>query len=175
MKVNKVKKFRKLGLVLLVFVVTPLFGQTVNPAKLKINGVIGLDSTYAQAIKLLGKPRKETKPVTSECTGDREKSVDYDGLSFYFADGPGPSKRTFRVMSFDITSPKYTASGVKLGDTEAVVKGKFGKRFTVDADTATGEKTWRYEISERNGGPGGTTVTFKNGKVVSIGTGFMLC
>jgi len=180
MKVKKVKSenvkgFRKFGLVLFVLAVTPLFGQSVNPAKLKINGVVGLDSTYAQVIKLFGRPRKETKPVTSECTGDRERSVEYNGLSFYFADGPGPSKKTFLVMSFDLTSPKYTVSGVKVGDTEAVVKSKFGNRYTVDTDTATGEKTWRYDISERNGGPGGTTVTFKNGKVVSIGSGFLLC
>jgi len=174
-KSENVKKSRVLGLVLSVFAVTPLFGQSVNPAKLRINGVIGLDSTYTQVIKLLGKPRKETKPVTSECTGDREKSVEYDGLSFYFADGPGPSKKTFLAMSFDLTSPKYTVSGVKIGDSEAVVKSKFGPRFTADADTATGDKTWRYEISERNGGPGGTTVTFRKGKVVAIGSGYLLC
>jgi hypothetical protein len=150
------------------------FPQTVNPAKLKINGIIGLDSTYAQMLKAFGKPSKETKPVSEECTGGHEKTVNYAGLEFYFMDGPSRGGKTFLVMSFDVSSPKFTVSGVKIGDSEATVRSRFGRRFTVDTDKATGEKTWHYEIGERDG-PGWTTVTFKNGKVISIGSAYTVC
>jgi hypothetical protein len=51
-----------ISVVLLTFAITPTLAQTVNPAKLKINGTIGLDSTYTQVVKALGKPFKETRP-----------------------------------------------------------------------------------------------------------------
>src|ERR1041385_1014846 len=84
------------------------FAQAVNPAKLKINGVIGLDSTYAVVVKALGKPAKETKPQSEECTGGHEKTVKYPGLEFYFMDGATPGKKAYAVMTFDVSSPKYT-------------------------------------------------------------------
>lgn len=161
-------------IVMLVFAAASIFAQTVNPAKLKINGVIGLDSTYAQVVKAFGKPTKETKPGAEECTGGHEKTVKYAGLEFYFMDGPSSNHKTYMVMSFDVSSPKWTVSGVKLGDSEATVRSKFGRRFTADTDKATGETTWHYEIGERDG-PGWTTVTFKNGKVVSIGSAYAVC
>jgi len=148
--------------------------QNVNPEKLKINGIIGLDSTYAQMIQSLGKPAHETKSQHEECTGGNEKTVKYAGLEFYFMDGTTMKGKTFRVMSFSVTAPKYTVSGVKLGDTEAVVKSKFGKRFSVDKDIVKGETTWIYEISDRDG-PGQSTVTFKNGRVTAMGSSYTVC
>jgi hypothetical protein len=158
----------------LAFAAVQVFGQAVNTAKLKINGMIGLDSTYAQVVKAFGKPSKETKPIAEECTGGHEKSVEYAGLSFYFMDGSSRSRKVYEVMNFEVSSPKFTVSGVKVGDSEAVVKRRFGRKFTVETDTAKGEKTWQYEIDEAEG-PGWTTVTFKNGRVVSIGSAYMVC
>jgi hypothetical protein len=111
--------------------------------------------------------------MAEECTGGHEKSVEYAGLTFYFMDGSSRSRKVFEVMSFDVSSSKFTVSGVKVGDSEAVVKRIFGRRFTVDTDAAKGEKTWHYEIGEKEG-PGWTTVTFKNGKVVNIGSAYMV-
>jgi len=158
----------------LIFATASTFGQTANPAKVKINGIIGLDSTYAQVVKAFGKPVKETKPQAEECTGGHEKTVKYAGLEVYFMDGSSKNGKTYEAMSFDVSSPKYTVSGVKIGDSEAIVRRKFGSRFTVDKDAEKGEKTWHYEIGERDG-PGWTTVTFKNGKVVSIGSSYTVC
>ena len=150
------------------------FAQTVDPARLKINGIVGLDSTYGQVVKLLGKPRKETKPRKEECTGGHEKTVDYDGLSFYFMDGPSRGGRTYLVMSFDVTSPKIAVSGVRLGDNESIVRRRYGKPSSVDTDESSGETVWHYEIGEKQG-PGQTTVTFKNGKVTAIGSSYSVC
>jgi hypothetical protein len=173
---KKVKKLKGLiSLLVVLLAVAPLFAQKVNQAKLKINGIVGLDSTYAQVVKTFGKPAKETKPQKEECTGGREKTVDYAGLTFYFMSGPSRDHKTFLVMSFDVTSTKYAVSGIKLGDSEAVVRQRLGTRFTSDKDDATGKTAWIYEISERNGGPGQTTVTFKNGKVVGISSAYAVC
>src|SRR4051794_24275823 len=95
---------------MLLFATALTFAQTVNPAKLKINSIIGLDSTYAQVVKAFGKPVKETKPQAEECTGGHEKTVKYAGLEFYFMDGPSKGGRTYEVMTFDVTSSKYTVS-----------------------------------------------------------------
>src|SRR4051812_22246333 len=56
---------------------------TVDPARLKINGV-GLNSTYAQVLSALGKPKSESKATHEECVGGREKTVMYPGLEVYF-------------------------------------------------------------------------------------------
>src|SRR4051812_14722227 len=73
-----------ISILVLLFAAASAFPQTVNPAKLKINGIIGLDSTYAQMIQAFGKPAHETKPQHEECTGGNEKTVKYAGLEFYF-------------------------------------------------------------------------------------------
>ena len=153
--------------------------QRGDPARIKINNTVGLDSTYAQVVKLLGKPRKESSPKREECTGGREKTANYDGLTFYFMDGTKPAPRgrgarEFLVMSFNVTSPRVIVSGVKLGDSEAVVRRRYGKPHSVDTDSATPETTWTYEIGE-NQGPGQTSVTFRNGKVIAIGSSYTVC
>jgi hypothetical protein len=148
--------------------------QTVNPARLKINGSIGLDSTYAQIVKSLGKPVKETKAVHEECAGGREKTVKYAGLELGLMDAASRDGKTFELVSFDVTSARYTVSGIKVGDTEAMVRAKLGKKFTIDKDAAKGETSWTYEMSDSEG-PGQTIITFKNGKVTSIGSSLMMC
>ena len=148
--------------------------QTVNPARLKINGAVGLDSTYAQIVKSLGKPVKETKAVHEECAGGREKTVKYAGLDLGLMDAASKDGKTFELVSFEVTSAKYTVSGLRVGDTEATVQAKLGKKFTIDKNTAKGETSWTYEMNDDDG-PGETTITFKNGKVNNISSSLMMC
>jgi len=152
----------------------PAAAQSVNPARLKINGTVGLDSSYAQIVKSLGKPVKETKAVHEECAGGREKTVRYAGLELGLMDAASKDGKTFELVSFNVSSAKYTVSGIKVGDTEAMVRTKFGKKFTIDKDAAKGETYWTYEMSDRDG-PGQTTVTFKNSKVIEISSSLMMC
>jgi hypothetical protein len=157
----------------LVFTVGPVFGQVVNPARVRVKGV-GLDSTYGQVVKALGKPVMDGKPKEEGCIGGLEKNVEYSGLSFYFMDGDSKGGKTFEVKAFEVTSAKWIVSGVKVGDTEAVVRRKFGRKYTVKTDPDTKEKSWSYEFGE-NEDPGWTTVYFKNGKVVKISAAHMVC
>jgi hypothetical protein len=145
----------------------------VDPAKLRVNG-IGLDATYAQVLRALGKPSRDRKPVEEGCIGGREKTVEYAGLKFYFMDGDSKGGKTFEVKSFWVTSSKWVVSGVKVGDTQAVVKAKLGSKYTVDRRTDGGGLAWLYEMSESSG-PGTTTVIFKNGKVAEISSAYQVC
>lgn len=160
-----------LALVLLTAAAT--LAQAVNPAKLKINGV-GLDSTYSQVTKALGRPAKDGRPTREECIGGREKTVDYAGLSLYFMDGDSRGGKTFEVKSFSVTSAKWVVSGVRVGDTQATVKAKFGSKYTVDRRTDNGGLAWDYEMNDKDG-PGTTTIIFKGGKVVEISSAYQVC
>jgi hypothetical protein len=160
---------RSLTIVALILVFGAIvFAQTADPANLKINGV-GLDSTYAQVIKALGKPLRDGRPVREECVGGHEKTVEYSGLKLYFMDEGG---KTFKMDSFTVTSPKWLVSGVRVGDTPAVVKSRFGTKYTVARRTDNGGLAWHYDIADETGT---TTVIFKNGKVTEISSAFLMC
>lgn len=158
----------------LVLLATAVGFTQVNPAKLKINGSIGLDSTYAQIVKAFGKPSKDGKPNREECIGAREKTVEYAGLEFYMMDGDSKSGKTFEVKSFGVTSAKWTVSGIKVGDTPAMVKAKLGSKYTVEKRTDNGGLAWLYEMNDPDG-PGTTTIIFKKGKVVEIDSAYQVC
>jgi len=163
----KVRTLGALGVVLVM--AGACFGQ-LDPGKLRFNGV-GLGSTYGQVRKALGKPSSETKPKREECVGGHEKSASYQGVSFNFMD---EGTKTFDVVSFEVTSPKYNVSGIKVGDTQLTVRRVLGSKFTGGAGEAAGTTDWTYELPDQNA-PGWTTVTFKKGKVVSISSAYMMC
>ena len=147
--------------------------QTVNIARVKFRG-IGLDSTYSQVVKALGRPTTEDKANEEGCIGGREKSIKYPGISFYMMDGDSKGGKTFEVKAFEVTAPGYVVSGIKVGDTLATVRKKFGRKYTVDTEREPGEITWFYEMNEYLG-PGTTSVVFKNGRVSMIATSYQVC
>ena len=148
--------------------------QTVNPAKVKFKG-IGLDSTYAQVVKALGKPDTEDAAKKEECIGGQEKSIKYSsGISFYLMDGDSKNKKAFEVKSFELTAPGIPVSGIKIGDTPATVKKLYGHKYTTDTERESGEITWLYPMNDRDG-PGSTRVVFKHGKVSMIASDFQVC
>lgn len=149
------------------------YSQTVNPAKIKFKG-IGLDSTYAQVVKALGKPESEEPAKEEGCIGGREKSIKYPGISFYMMDGDSKDQKTFEVKAFELTAPGILVSGIKIGDTPATVQRRFGRKYTVDNDREAGQITWLYAMNDRDG-PGTTRVVFKNGKVFMIASDFLVC
>jgi hypothetical protein len=161
----KVRTLGALGAVLVI--AGACFGQ-LDPGDLKFNGV-GLGSTYGQVVKALGKPSSETKPMREECIGGREKSAKYQGASLVFMDEVG---KTFKVMAFDVTSPKYVVSGIKVGDTQLTVRRVLGSKFTSEPEAASGSTTWTYEM---DGETGSTRIKFKKGKVVEISSGYLVC
>lgn len=158
-----------LGLIL----AASISAQTTNPAKLKFNG-IGLYSTLAQVKKALGKPKMDGKPKEEGCIGAREKEVEYDGASFWFMDGDSKDGKTFEVKAFEVTSPKYIVSGIKVGDTELNVRRRLGTKFTGSKDDETGADVWTYEFPE-SGDPGSTSIYISRGKVTKITSAHMVC
>jgi len=162
-----------LSFVLLACLAGIASAQAVNPSKVKFRG-IGLNSTYAQILKALGNPSSDDAPKAEECIGGREKSVKYPGISFYMMDGDSRDKKTFEVKSFELTAPGYIVSGIKIGDTPAAVKKKYGRKYTTDTNRESGEITWLYAMNDREG-PGTTRVIFKNGKVSMIASDFQVC
>ncbi|MBK6722521.1 MAG: hypothetical protein IPO41_15345 [Acidobacteria bacterium] len=158
---------------LLVFSSETISAQAVNTARIKVNGV-GLDSTYAQVVKALGKPTNEDVGKEEGCIGGLEKSIKYPGISFYLMDGDSKDGKTFEVKSLELTGPGYLVSGIKIGDSPATVRKKYGRKYTVDTEREPGEITWFYEMSDRYG-PGTTAVVFKNGKVVKIASSYQVC
>lgn len=153
--------------------VSAVHAQTANPAKLKFRG-IGLDSTFAQVVKALGKPKLDGKAMAEECVGGLEKDVEYDGAKFHFMNGDSKGGKTFEVKSFEVTDAKFVVSGVKVGDPEALVRKMFGRKYTTDKDPDSGETIWHYAMNDREG-PGTTTFKFKNGKVTFIASDFQVC
>lgn len=149
------------------------FAQTVNPAKIKFKG-IGLDSSYSQVTKALGKPESEEPAKEEGCIGGKEKTVKYAGIVFYFMDGDSKDKKTFEVKSFELTAPNILVSGIKVGDTSAKVRTAYGRKYTVDSDRESGQTTWLYAMNDRDG-PGTTRVVFKNGKVTMIASDYLVC
>lgn len=169
-------KYFSLILILFItlFAASFAFGQAIDPAKIKVKG-IGLDSTYAQVIKALGKPVKDGKATEEGCIGAFEKEVEYAGLSIYFMDGDSKDGKTFEVKGFEVTSAKWSVSGVKVGDAESVVREKFGSSFTSSDDPdGQGDKAWFYEFNEE-GSPGFLTFVFKDGKVIHINASYQVC
>lgn len=148
-------------------------GQAGNSAKLRVNGV-GLDSSYAQVVKALGKPAIDGKASAEECAGGREKTVEYAGLSWYFMDGDSKNRKTFRAVSFEVTSGNWVVSGVKIGDSATMVRAKFGRRYKVGKDDVTGETVWDYDMGETNG-PGTTRVNFRGGRVSGLSSSYTVC
>lgn len=152
----------------LLLVTTAVSFAQVDPAKLKVNGLIGLTSTQAQVVKAFGRPAKDGKSKFAACIGGNEKKVDYAGLGLYFADTR--DGKTFELASFTVTSAKWVVSGVKVGDSQAVVKAKFGTKYTVDRVAGSLNISWGYDDADI-----ATTVVFKKGKVVEISSGYTMC
>ena len=143
------------------------FGQ-LDPGKLRFNGV-GLGSTYGQAKKALGKPLRETKPKHEDCVGGQERNVYYEGASLSFMD---QGTRKFDLVAFEVTSPKYNISGIKVGDTQLTVRRVLGSKFITEAAQTEGMTMWTYEM---DGETGSASITFKKGKVVKIESGYLMC
>ena len=129
---------------------------------------IRLGATYKAVIAKFGKPLRERTEKMDECIGDRTRTVNYPGLSFDMAETNG----TFTVYGFEVTSPKYDVSGVKVGTALAVVQKRFGNvRRTVEKEKAG--PRWFYDMTDEN--PGGTNFYFRNGKVFSISVSYTMC
>ena len=128
---------------------------------------VALGATYKAVVAKFGRPLRERTNKMDECIGDRTCVVEYAGLKFELAETNG----TFTVYGFEVTSPKYDVSGVKVGTDAAAVQKRFGTRGR-KIEKSTGVTQWFYEMPEEN--PGGTNFYFRNGRVYKFSSTYMM-
>lgn len=153
-----------------IFAVSALGQRTLDPAKMSVNG-IKLGSTNAQLLTAFGKPTLDGPTEASECAGGESKNVEFEGAVFGLANGDSKDGKTFEVVSFDITSPKYVVSGIRVGDDQKTVLAKLGRKYEVEKDPE-GATVWWYKFKAV---AGSTSISFKNGKVIAIGSAWQIC
>jgi hypothetical protein len=149
-----------------------VFSQSSLEAGPKVNG-LALGATREQVIKKLGRPTREIKGKADECVGGTEMTLDYPGLKFSLWDDSEKPGR-FTVGMFEVTSAKWDVSGARVGQASTEVKKMFGAKFTTETDPKTGKTIWYYGMDE-NKGPGTTNFTFRNGRLVSIFSMWLMC
>jgi hypothetical protein len=169
MPVNSFMK-RYALLSLLLFFASTAFSQVSLDAGPKVNG-IARGATREEIIRKLGKPTREIKKNADECVGGTEMTLRYPGLEFsLWDDSEEPGK--FSVGMFEVTSARWDVSGARVGQSSATVKKLFGTKFTAEAKRS--DTIWYYEMDEEKG-PGNTNFTFRNGKLFSILSMWLMC
>ena len=161
------KRLLLVGCVLLAASVVS--AQSSLPKGLTVNGV-ALDAKYAEVTWKLGKPtRVATTAKINECIGARIRTVYYPGLKIEMVEGD--SKGDFHIFSFEITSPKWDVSGVRVGDPSGKVQKLFGTRGRRVENNPT--VVWFYDMNEES--PGSSNFFFRAGNVYKISTTYEMC
>ena len=158
--------------VLLIFFTLPAFGQEYREVDLRVNGV-GSGTSYSAVVRKLGKPlrsKKEKYAADSACSGLAETHLTlfYSGLEItLLGDGRG---RNLDVYSIEVTSKKWSASGVSLGADAKDVLTKFGEPNS--KEEKSGETVYYYVTKDNLG-----TVRFyfRSNKLVRVGMTETLC
>jgi hypothetical protein len=149
-----------------------VFSQVSTKSGLKVNGVAMGDS-YQQVVRKLGKPTSQTKRKADECVGGTEMTLSYPGLKIRLWDEADDPKK-FTVGWYEVKSEKWNVSGAKIGSTAAAVKKLFGNNAAKEIDSNTKLLTWYYGM-DANISPDSTNFAFRNGKVVSITSVWLMC
>jgi hypothetical protein len=156
---------KKLLLISLVCIFTSsISGQKkLNEIDFRVNG-IGSGISYSTVIRKLGKPNQtKTEKFKAEyaCSNSDETHLTlfYSGLKVTFlGDGKG---QNLSVYSIEITTDKWTASGIKIGATEKQIQTRFGTSNS--KDKKSGETIFYYVTKENLGG---VNFYFRNNKLV---------
>ena len=159
----------KLFIPIIIFIFAlPVCAQQISLTDGPAVDGIKLGATYKAVIAKFGKPVREKTNKMDECIGDRTRTVNYPGLKFDLVETSG----TFTVYGFEVTSPKYSVSGVKIGDAPSVIQKRFGTVKRTVEKVKSGPH-WFYDMTDEN--PGGTSFYFTNGKLARIFTTYMMC
>lgn len=162
---------RHFFLLTILLVTGTSFSQTSLKAGAKVNG-IALAATREQVIRKLGKPLSQTKKEAEPCVGGTEMVLKYPGLTLsLWSDVEG---KKFSVGYFEVTSAKWNVSGIKVGDSSAAVRKRFGRRDSQEIDGHTNMLTWYYNMSDEEG-PGSTNFAFRRGRVSRIVVIALMC
>lgn len=125
---------------------------------LRIDGV-GQGTTLKGVIGVLGQPLKSIKLPRNDCADARELKLEYEGLTLYLLDDE--SGNGYRVYSFEVISPNWNVSGIRIGDRFERFEQTFGRSVSGSYTTIT------YE--------GWIGLETQDGKLVSIFVETTLC
>lgn len=158
--------------VLLVFFTLPALGQKYREVDLRVNG-IGSGTSYSTVVKKLGKPlrsKKERIAANSACSSVAETHLTlfYSGLEITLL-GNG-RERNLEVYSIEVTSKKWSASGVGIGASAKDVLTKFGEPNSKEEKSGG---TIFYYVTKDNLGT--VNFYFRNDKLIKAGMTQTLC
>jgi hypothetical protein len=153
---------KSLLFILCIIFILPLAisGQTNS---FKIKGV-EVGTWYSTAIRKLGKPISDKTGGNYPCDDGKMKTVRYNGLVLKFVESyPG---KNFFVASMEITSSRWTVSGIRIGATLKDVQAK----FSGEVRNEDGSEIYGGFIKD-----GYLNFFFKNGRLVRITSEENLC
>jgi hypothetical protein len=156
--------------ILLVLLLALFAAQTFAQAKeidLRVNNV-GLGTSQSTVLRRLGKPLQSRKTEFNDCGDGFEKNFSYSGLkTTVLSDNKG---KNFTAVSFEVSSPKWSVSGIKIGADRKSVRAKFGEPLEIKNES--GLESWSY-VNKGNDGFAG--FYFRNNKLVKIAWESVLC
>jgi hypothetical protein len=162
-----------LALILLTAFQSVLFAQKkLTEVDLRISGV-GSGASYPAVLSKLGRPRSkksEQTPRELSCTASdiTELTLQYPGLEIgLLGDGDG---QNLNVVEIVVTSHRWQASGIRVGDTTKVVFRRFGKP---NSRANRGNRVVYYYVTPGN--LGGVNFEFLKDRLVKIVMSETLC
>ncbi len=165
-------RFLFLALFLCV-IFTSVHGQKkLQEVDLKING-IGSGSSYNAVLAKFGKPTKQKierteKELSCVDADETYRRLEYPGLEVELLELRG--SRESKVVAFNITSTKWSASGVRIGRTPGQVAKLFGKANSTNREA--GKMIYSYVTP---GNLGWVHFEFLVGRLVKIVMSETLC
>jgi hypothetical protein len=163
-------------LFILTFVVAlslPICGQTkLREIDLRVSGV-GSGTPDSVVAKTFGRPlriKRENTNANLSCSGEAETYVTrfYPGLEIELI-GYGKA-RQLHVTSIEVTSPKWIASGIRVGASKTDVMSKFGKPYSKEERSC--ELIFYYVTK---GNTGGVNFYLRGNRLVKISMNETLC
>ncbi len=132
--------------------------------QLRINE-IGLGTPRSTVFRRLGKPLQSKRTGVFPC-GDLEMTLRYSGLVIKLE--RDAETRNYNVVSIEITSGKWSVSGISVGANMKDVQEKFKYRYHKTKESG-------LEGLHYGNGDGGTSFYFRGNKLVSVNLEYNWC
>ena len=128
--------------------------------ELQING-IKLGTSESVTLRKIGKPYEITQLEVNECANGFQKTMKFSGLTI---DLLGNDKgKDFEAYSFEVISPKWIVSGIRIGSDKNTLVSKFGE--PLEKAEENGLQKWFYVNKGNNGF---ANFYFQNNKLIRI-------
>ncbi len=137
--------------------ITTQNSNQINFDNLKIKGV-GLSTSYSDVLRQIGKPLKSKKGGEFPC-GNTLLTLRYSGLVLELEEDD--RLKNFNVVSMEVTSPKWSVSGIGIGASIEEIQAKFGE------PSNRGKESGKDELYYGNG-DGWATFQFRDNKLVRM-------